>query len=198
MSFIEGYAIGLAMIIFVGPVFFLLLNSSIQSGTKAGVAVALGIVFSDIICVGLCWYGLSAFINMQQNQFWFGVIGSVILLVLGISYLVKKAIIINDSSINSKRIHSFFWKGFSVNFFNPFVFAVWIGIYEYGAAKYDFIALFLFLAAVLLGILTIDLLKVFLSKKIKKYISTQKLDIFFKITGLILIFFSFRLFYLVW
>ncbi|MBQ0740572.1 LysE family transporter, partial [Aquimarina celericrescens] len=69
MYLLEGYAIGLGMIIFIGPVFFLLLHSSIQYGSKAGVAVALGIIFSDIVCVMLCYFGLSSFILVPQHQF---------------------------------------------------------------------------------------------------------------------------------
>ena len=83
MSILEGYVIGLGMVIFIGPVFFLLLNSSLQSGVKAGVAVALGIIVSDIICVALCYYGLSSVITIEKNQFWIGVVGSIIILNFG-------------------------------------------------------------------------------------------------------------------
>jgi len=198
MVFLEGLAIGLAMIIFVGPVFFLLLNSSIQFGARAGVGVAMGIIVSDIVCAALCWFGLTSFINVGQNQFWFGVIGCLVLLFLGISYLLKKTQIEADNSYHANGFHNFFLKGFSVNFFNPFVFVVWIGMYEYGKQKfYGKGELFLFLASILLGIFMMDLTKVFLSKKIRKYISVQKLGVIFKVTGVLLILFALRLLYLV-
>ncbi|WP_299185065.1 LysE family transporter [uncultured Aquimarina sp.] len=199
MSFIEGFFIGIAMIIFVGPVFFLLLNSSFQYGLKAGFSVAFGIIVSDVICVLLCYYGLSTFMTATQNQFWIGITGSVILFGLGISYLLKKVVITSNISISSKKWTSFFIKGFSVNFFNPFVFIVWIGVFKYGHEKYsDSIALLVFLIAVLSGILTTDLLKVFLSDKLKPFISPYRLKIFFRITGVVLLIFAFRLAYVVW
>ncbi len=199
MSFLEGYVIGFGMIIFIGPVFFLLLNSSFQYGSRAGVAVALGIIVSDIVCVTLCYYGLSSFITVESNQFWIGIIGSIIVFVLGINYLVKKAKITTEVSIHTRRLHTFFIKGFSVNFFNPFVFVVWIGVFNYGQHKFpDTRFLIVFLSSVLLGILTTDLLKVFLSKKVKKFISVNRLTMFFRITGVVLIVFSIRLLYLVW
>ena len=199
MSFIEGFVIGLGMIIFVGPVFFLLLNSSFQYGVKAGISVAIGIIVSDIICVLLCYYGLSSFMTASQNQFWIGIIGSLILFGMGVNYLFKKVIITKDLSVTSKKWSTFFIKGFSVNFFNPFVFVVWIGVYKYGEQKYtDTPAILVFLLAVLIGILTTDLLKVFLSEKLKKFISEYRLNIFFKITGVVLLIFSLRLAYLVW
>ncbi len=187
------------MVIFVGPVFFLLLNGSFQYGTKAGIAVALGILVSDIVCVALCYYGLSSFLNVEDNKFWIGVTGSLIIFVLGINYLIKKAKITTEVSINTRGLQTFFIKGFSVNFFNPFVFAVWIGVFQYGKSKYPEQGLLLaFLVAVLFGILTTDLLKVFLSRKLKKFISPRRLAIFLKVTGSILILLSIRLLYLVW
>ncbi|MGY3793470.1 LysE family translocator [uncultured Aquimarina sp.] len=199
MSFIEGFLIGLAMVIFVGPVFFLLLNSSFEYGMKAGISVALGIIVSDIVCVILCYYGISKFITASHNQFWIGVIGSCILFGLGINYLLKKPHISNNLAIDSKKGSTFFIKGFSVNFFNPFVFVVWIGVFKYGSQKYfETLELYMFLSAVLMGILTTDLLKVFLSDKLKRFISVDRLKVFFRITGAVLLIFSFRLLYLVW
>lgn len=199
MYLLEGYAIGLGMIIFIGPVFFLLLNSSIQYGFKAGVAVALGIIFSDIVCVALCYFGLSSFILVQQYQFWIGSIGSILLFVMGVSYVLKKVSLASPFSIQPKRLSGFFLKGFSVNFFNPFVFIVWVGVYNYG--QYTFTEdreVLIYISAVLAGILTTDLLKVFLSKKVKRFVSLQRLALFFKITGGVLILFSIRLFYFIW
>ncbi|KZS41629.1 lysine transporter LysE [Aquimarina aggregata] len=199
MSFIDGFIIGLGMIIFIGPVFFLLLNSSLQFGTKAGTAVALGIIVSDILCVLLCYVGLSSFLTAKGNQFWIGVFGSIIIFGLGINYLLKKAVLNNEPIVDAKNIGKFFLKGFSVNFFNPFVFIIWIGVYNYGEHKYvENSSLFFFLLAVLLGILTTDLVKVFLSKKLKKILSVKRLTLFFRITGILLIVFSIRLLYLVW
>ncbi len=199
MYLLEGYAIGLGMIIFIGPVFFLLLNSSIQYGFKAGVAVALGIIFSDIVCVALCYFGLSSFILVQQYQFWIGSIGSILLFVMGVSYVLKKVSLASPFSIQPKRLSGFFLKGFSVNFFNPFVFIVWVGVYNYG--QYTFTEdreVLIYISAVLAGILTTDLLKVFLSKKVKRFVSLQRLALLFKITGGVLILFSIRLLYFIW
>ncbi len=193
MVLIEGFIIGLGMIIFIGPVFFLLLNSSLLNGIKAGVMVALGIIVSDIICVFLCVYGLTSFIISSQNQFWLGVLSSVILLFMGFFYLFKQ---VNLSPVPSRSINNlsgFFIKGFSINFFNPFVFVVWVSVFNYGKSKYLLNSqLIWFLTAVLLGILVTDLFKVILSKKLKKYLTDKRLFFIFRGTGLVLIAFSIR------
>ncbi len=202
MAFLEGYGIGLAMVIFIGPVFFLLFHNSLAYGTKVGVTIALGILFSDILCVLLCYYGLSSFVLASKNQFWIGVLGSLILFGLGVSYAFKKNVEFDKKEIevtqNSMRLSAFFVKGFSVNFFNPFVFVVWIGVFQYGSISYrETLPLILFLMAVLLGILTTDVLKVFVAKRIKNHLSSQRLGYGYKVTGIVLIVFAIRILYAV-
>lgn len=200
MPFFEGFVIGLGMIIFIGPVFFLLLNSSLQYGVKSGVSVAFGIIISDVVCVLLCYYGFKSFFENQQHQFWIGIIGSVILFVLGISYILKK---VPTSIVNTftphKSILLLFVQGFSVNFFNPFVFAVWIGVLNYMQQKHQSNeSSVLFISGVLIGILVLDLAKVFLASKVKNLISSEFLKKAYTCIGVLLLFFAFRLLYLVW
>ena len=71
------------MIIFIGPVFFLLIGVSLQLGTKAGILAALGIIVSDIIYVSLCYYGVTAFLYEPTFIFWITLIGGLLLNFLG-------------------------------------------------------------------------------------------------------------------
>ena len=52
MAFIEGYLLGLLLIVLIGPVLFVLLNITLTQGRRHGIAVALGICMSDL---GLVW-----------------------------------------------------------------------------------------------------------------------------------------------
>ncbi len=70
MPFVEGYILGLGMVVFIGPVFFLLLSISLQQGAWAGVLTAIGIVVSDLICVSLCYYGVTAFLQDTKQVHW--------------------------------------------------------------------------------------------------------------------------------
>ncbi|RZS92444.1 LysE family translocator [Aquimarina brevivitae] len=195
MPFIEGFFIGLSTVIFVGPVFFLLLNSSIQNGYKAGFAVATGIIVSDLVYVILCYLGISALVGTTVHQFWIGILGGCMVLGLGVYYLVKKKFA-RQQKTSVKSVLGFFLKGFSINFFNPFVLAVWIGIYQWGQVKYDLSSSFwMYLTAVLLGIFCTDSIKVIFSKKLGYFLSETRLLLLSRIIGLLLICFSLRLFY---
>lgn len=43
MAILEGYLIGLWMIVFIGPVFFTLIQSTLHYGVRLGLSVAFGI-----------------------------------------------------------------------------------------------------------------------------------------------------------
>ena len=90
MAILTGILLGLSTLVFIGPVFFYLLQSSIEKGFKAGLAVALGIIFGDIICVILAIYGFGDFFSSSQNIRYFGLVGGIILIFFGIMYFIKK------------------------------------------------------------------------------------------------------------
>ncbi len=195
MAFIEGYGIGLAMVILIGPVFFTLLKSTLQNGIGSGMSVALGIFFSDVLCVGLCAFGAISFVRNPDNRLWLTVAGAIVLFALGMKYVIRPTIAAGEQVILRTRDYpAFFAKGFLINFLNPFVFAIWIGIFSYGRSKFDIsYDLAGFLGAALLGILTTDTLKVLFAHRIKRFIRPDYLLPVYRVIGVILILFSLRL-----
>lgn len=195
MAFLEGFGVGLAMVVFIGPVFFTLLKSALNYGFWAGMMVALGIFISDVVCVGLCAFGAIPFFKNPDNQFYLAVGGSVILFGLGLKYLLKPNVNVDEQvKLNAGHYTAYFTKGFLVNFVNPFVFLVWISVIglaqgKYGAGE----ELWIFLSASLFGILTTDTLKVVFAEKIKPLIQPKILLRAYQVIGLLLICFGLRL-----
>ncbi len=200
MAFLEGYGVGLAMIVFIGPVFFTLLKSALQHGFWGGMSVAFGIFASDVVCVALCSFGAIPFFKNPGNQFWLAIFGSVILIGLGLKCLLKPSFYTNNNKTETKVRHypALFTKGFLVNFMNPFVFLVWIGVIGYGRSKFGFSAdLFAFLSASLIGILTTDSLKVVFAHRIKNFIRHDILLRAYQVIGIALIAFGIRMIWFV-
>ena len=194
----EGYLVGLAMIIFIGPVFFTLLKSTLHYGTRFGFALAIGILASDLMIVFLCSTFSTNFLLNSQLKLFSYLLGSIVLLSIGIKYILKPSLV---SEVHTNRLKknllSAFCKGFLVNTINPFVFIVWMGTIAYAESKYvEKINVQLFIGSALLGILTTDVFKVILSGKLKKYLSPQFLKKIFLFIGIILISFGIRLLYL--
>lgn len=193
MNFFNGLLIGMSMVIFVGPVFFLLLTSSLSGGWKAGLAVALGIIISDLICVSLVSIGLAPLLSSPERLKWLGIGSGVMLIFLGIKYLINKKITLPDSEEKkSKFIAHYFSKGFVINFINPFVWLVWLGIIKYAESKTNQHAI-IYLAGVLIGIFATDVAKVFVANWINRWLDITKLHKIYKLIGVVLIAFGIKM-----
>lgn len=196
MAFWSGYLAGLSMVVFIGPVFFTLLNSSLAYGGWAGFWVAMGIIVSDVACVAICTAGAVPLFSDPHYQRWLALAGGLLLVVMGLKYLVRPPQPAEAPPVlRTAHYTAFFAKGFLVNFVNPFVFFVWIGVAGYARSVYSgWSQVILFLSAALLGILTTDLTKVILARQLKKIITPRTLRWLSFISGLAIIGFGIRLF----
>lgn len=195
MAFPEGFLIGLGMVIFLGPVFFTLLKSSLQHGLMAGLSVAMGILISDVAALMLCYYGAASFFENPDNQVWLALGGSVVLVGLGLRYVLKRQPLNEQiGSIQAQDYPAFLVKGFLVNFVNPFVFVVWIGLVGLGKTKFgpgtDF---WMFNAGILTGIFTQDATKAIFAHRISQFIRPEILTKAYRVIGVLLLVFAVRL-----
>ncbi len=198
MAIITGILLGLSTLLFIGPVFFYLIQTTLENGIKSGMSVAFGIILGDIICVLLAVYGVGKYLENNIVQYWFTVIGGVLLIVLGIkSILSPSQINFDGNNLASKKVIKTGLNGFLINFINPFVFAVWFGFYTYLKNKYTSSSdVNLALVFILLTIFITDLIKTFLAQKVKQFITLNTFSKFLKIIGLVMICFGIRLLYL--
>ena len=191
MHIIEGLFLGFASILLIGPVVFVLINASTLKGLKFGLAVAFGIIIGDIIYTIICYNSLSFFLENKSFNEYIGYIGFILLFVLGVNYIFKKQAATFQVSKKGDFIKSFV-NGFSINFFNPFVLAVWLSVVNYAKTNHQENQIS-FLVAALCGIFIIDIVKVILSKKLFKFVQSKKLELFYKFSGFIMLGFSFRI-----
>ena len=196
MPIITGILLGLSTLLFVGPVFFYLLKSSMENGTKAGFSVAVGIILGDIICVLLAIYGVGDYLDTPIVQKWFAIIGGSLLIIMGIkSLFLTKSKPEKDLNKPSQSLLKFGINGFLINFVNPFVFAVWFGFYTLNTVKYEYDFDIQFsLIVTLLTIFLTDILKAIFANKIKKWINPLAFSKVVKGFGFIMICFGIRLF----
>jgi threonine/homoserine/homoserine lactone efflux protein len=195
MYILEGFLIGLVTLFIIGPVLFILVNATLQNGLKSGISVAFGIFLSDLIYAILCVKGLSSLINNPFLDRYLSLIGFVILFIFGLVYALKKENIdINTIDKSNKTHFQNFLKGFSINFFNPFVLSFWILLSKHGFDSYNNKTIY-FLLSLVFGILVIDIVKAFLAKRLHPLLNSKKIFFFYKISGFLMILFSFRILY---
>lgn len=194
MFFIEGFIWGLGTIIFFGPVFFTILNGTLQYGQKAGLIVSVGIIISDLVCALLCSLA-TPLVTHPTTTFWLTIAGALVLLGMGLKYIISPIQYKEmELQMNSNQYLGFFTKGFIVNISSPFTFVYWLGAEANGANTYhETWKVILYIAGILAGIFLIDVLKVILSKQIRKLLQPKTLKIISACTGIILIGFGISL-----
>lgn len=195
MSIFQGLLAGFATIIFVGPVFFYLLKTSLAFGSINGILVAIGIIISDISAVWLCYIGFAKLLTTDSGQFWLSAAGGFILMGMGMFYLLNKHATVKDKNlINRGGRIMFLVNGFLINFVNPFVFGIWIGLISYAGNLYESATdVKLYLLGTLIGIFSTDVSKVLLSKYLQPILNAKRLLVIYRIVGILLLVFGMRL-----
>ena len=195
MEIYTGILLGLGTLLFIGPVFFYLVKSTLENGLKAGISVALGIIIGDIIYVFMVVEGLSEFLNNPQHKKWLAIAGGLVLIFLGLKYIVKPTQKIQTEGkflAGSYGIYAL--NGFLLNFINPFVIMVWIGFLAINQAKFqNESSVILSLVVTLAVIFVTDCLKVVFANKLKPFIKKERLKLVYRIFGIIMMLFGIRL-----
>lgn len=195
MEIATGILLGLSTLIFIGPVFFYLLKSSVEGGMKAGFAVALGIIIGDVIYVVLALKGLGIFLQDEENSKLMALAGGLLLVGMGIKYLFfsKKKSQITET-LNSVSLVKYGLNGFLINFVNPFVIGVWVLFLAIGQSKFDSEkSVIMVMVAALTVIFLTDLLKALFADKLKKFVDSQRLKVVYKVFGTLMLLFGIRL-----
>jgi len=198
---IRGIGIGLVLTFLTGPVFFALIKTSIEKGFHAGVALALGVVTSDVVFVGAILFGSQYFDisnNDKQNA---GMIGCVILFALGIYYIFEKSEVNYNNTVPSRlKQTGYFFKGFLMCILNPTLLFHWTVVVGTASTLYvnsvqnrslKIAVMFLTILIVQFGL---DITKAFYANKLRDRISVKFVHRLNEIAGIALIIASLILF----
>ena len=194
MVILTGILLGLSTLLFMGPVLFYLTKSAIESGFKAGIAVSLGIISGDILCILIAHSYSEYLFNNTEYQKWFALCGALILLCIGLKYIIKPNLSTEvNGEIENKKLITYFINGFLINFINPFVFVIWVGFISYNLANFSNSETNISLIFTLLTIFATDILKSYFASIIQLFIKPNRIIIMFKLFGVVMILFSIRL-----
>ena len=82
--------IGIGLSFMIGPVFFMLIQTSILKGVKAAVAFNMGVILGDVAFIVIAYYGSRHLLERIKDDPRLFFIGGLILIVYGaITYLDK-------------------------------------------------------------------------------------------------------------
>jgi len=176
----------------MGPVFWVLLETSITKGFKAAVAFDLGVMFADVCFIGICYLGSFQLLEDEQNKQGLFVLGGTILLLYGLFSWINRAKKNKDQPDIQESKENYFGlaaKGFAINILNVGVFIFWGGvtIVSSPASGKSFTRFVLFFSIVLLSYFITDLLKISVANRFKTLLTGKGIVIVNSIISLILV-----------
>ncbi len=196
---LNGIQLGLVLTFLVGPVFFTIIQTSVEKGFWNGALVAVGVSLSDILYVTICYFGLFQFLNDPSSKKNMAYIGGAILIAFGLYHLIvkaRKAKMVSFHAAEEKKPLKYILKGFLINGITPMVFIFWIGTISVATIDFGYSTGFEFLVfftALLATVLTTDVAKAFLADKLRRLITHRFLMIMNIVVGVCLLGFGLRL-----
>lgn len=194
---LKGISLGLLIALLVGPVFFLLIEVSLNKGFVQALFLAIGIALSDTTFIVLIYSGLAQFSENSTFTRYMGVGGGVILTIFGLFMMFKKAKE-NKSieiQIEKKQRFKYFLKGFILNTLNPSVLFFWVGSVGLISTElgYQTKSVFLFFSCTIGTVFLTDLLKIQLAKRLLKATKPIIIQRFSQFSGLMMVAYGLKL-----
>lgn len=172
---LTGLPWGIFLSFMIGPVFFILIETSITKGFRAALAFDLGVVLGDVFFIGVAYLGSYRLISSLKDKPALFIFGGIVMVAYGIISFVKlkkqakiqyEAI---EDEIIKKNYGSLFIKGFFLNVINIGVLGFWLAIIISVGPKLDMQTprMLTFFTSVILTYLLVDCLKIVLAKQLK-------------------------------
>lgn len=183
----------------VGPVIFAIIKYSISNGFRAGISFALGVSGSDIMFVLLGNLATSFISNLGAYTNIIGIIGGILLIGMGVyGFLFKKVKIATGDErpeMFSTRDYARIWLGgWLMNTLNPGVIIFWLGVCVANAPTSVSHRVTMY-SVCLLFVLAADILKVFVSDKIRHKLTMTNVIWLNRVAGVCMIIFGLVLLY---
>lgn len=173
-NFKDAFFIGVFMSFMIGPVFFMLIKTSILKGARAAIAFDLGVICGDISFMLIAYYGSRSLLEEIKDDPRLFLVGGLVLVVYGIITYLDKS---NKKEIEEEKVKAaagnnylkLFVNGFLLNLINVGVLAFWLGVLLVvgPSLNMDPKAIFWYLTVVIFGYALTDLGKILLAKQLK-------------------------------
>jgi threonine/homoserine/homoserine lactone efflux protein len=172
---LTGLPWGVLLSFMIGPVFFILLETSIIKGFRAAFVFDLGVVLGDVFFIIIAYLGSYRLIQSLNDNSSLFIFGGFIMMAYGfISFLgTKKEKKVNtktiDNEIIKKNYIGLLFKGFFLNIINIGVLGFWLAVIISVGPKLEMETsrVFTFFVSVIVTYLAVDCIKIVLAKQLK-------------------------------
>ena len=193
-------AIGLGImlsLVFIGPIFFLLIETSFSRGPKHALALDLGVIVADILCIAAAFFASADLVQLIDKHPGFYRITSFIILIYAIYMIVSRTRmhLAGEEKMIEQNYFKTFLNGFFFNILNIGVVLFWLVTVISVRNAYPKLDEFLLYMALVVGTyLAIDFFKIYLAKQFHYKLTEKLANQIRKGVGFILVGFSIFIF----
>jgi threonine/homoserine/homoserine lactone efflux protein len=195
---LSGIPWGIFLSFMIGPVFFILLETSIIKGFRAALVFDLGVVLGDIVFIAIAYLGSYRLIQSLNDNSALFMLGGILMLSYGlISYIsLKKEKKIDteiiDNEIIKKNYTGLFIKGFFLNIINIGVLGFWLAIIISVGPKLEMQTsrMMTFFVTVIITYVLVDCVKIVLAKQLKSKMTPTNILKIKKVISIVLMVFG--------
>lgn len=172
-DYLKAIPIGFGLAFMIGPVFFMLIQTSILKGARAAIVFDLGVVLADVVFILFAYYGSHQFLMQVKDDPNLYFIGGGILFIYGLGmFLKKEKQAVQKQKYDLPEKNNYFGliaKGFFLNFINIGVLAFWLVLVIGIGPSLDMNEnrIFQFFSAIIVAYFITDLGKIILAKQLK-------------------------------
>jgi len=194
---IHGALLGLILSILIGPVFFVLIETSIRRGMRDAILIDIGVILSDIIYLLMAYFSAERVIELLEQHTFLKYIGGSVLVAFGVYTIFKRQAPVQPKDLEIKKIKrpsviGLISKGMALNAMNISVVIFWLAACTYAMESHQIEGydIGIYFTAALSTMFAIDVLKIYSASKLKAKLTPTVLARFSVGVGLLLIFFG--------
>jgi len=193
---LSAIPLGFFLSFMIGPVFFVLLETSVVKGFKAAIVFDLGVVLADIIFIIIAFFSSYRLIQSIKNDPALFIFGGFVMLTYGIISFAKnnKELKKSIDEIDPKELEktnylSLFIKGFFLNFINIGVLGFWLAILITVGPQLELQTsrMLTFFSTLIVTYFITDIFKILLAKQLRNKLNPKNILLIKKVISIILI-----------
>ena len=191
---------GIFLAFTIGPVFFILIETSITKGFRAALIFDLGVVLADFVFILIAYFSTNSLLERLKDDPALFIFGGLVMLTFGIISMVKEKKNYKktlseeyiDDNIPKNNYLALFFKGFILNFINIGVLGFWMGVIIVFGPKLNMEPnrIFTFFIAIIITYFLVDLLKMLIAKQLKNKLTPYLIYRIKHIISIVLIIFG--------
>ncbi len=196
---LNGLISGIVLAFLIGPVFFTILQTSIERGFPSGAMVAVGVSLSDALYIALAYLGVYRLFDGATFREYLAYFGGMMLLAFAAYYLFvksRKLARVDQEALRSNSPWRLIGKGFVINGLSPMVLIFWLGTVGIATTKLGYTVpseAIPYFVTIVLTVFATDLVKAKLADRLRRLLTPKFIRRLNLVLGFVLLAFGLRM-----